>query len=154
MIFGMVLRRSIMKFTRVFTAVLFSLIASPLALAGGHHGGGHYGGYHHGGRHFYGGVGIGFYGWGYPYPYYSPYYSPYYGYPYYTPPVIINTPPAAPSTYIQQTPPPAQTQTQEHPAGYWYYCTQPEGYYPYVKECSVSWQQVEPTPPPPETQKR
>lgn len=26
--------------------------------------------------------------------------------------------------------------------GYWYYCSDPEGYYPYVNSCSTAWQQV------------
>jgi hypothetical protein len=25
---------------------------------------------------------------------------------------------------------------------YWYYCSSPAGYYPYVNQCSVSWQTV------------
>lgn len=76
----------------------------------------------------------------YPYPYYNyQYYPP--AYQYY-PPVTIA--PNSPPVYIQQTPP----TTQEYPPGYWYYCSNPEGYYPYVKECKTDWQQVEPTPPP------
>lgn len=79
------------------------------------------------------------------YPYY-PYPSPYYPYhsPYYYPPTII-TVPVTPPTYIQQSP---QT-AQQYPPGYWYYCNNPKGYYPYVKQCSESWQQVEPVPPSP-----
>lgn len=98
------------------------------------HGGGH-GGFHGGGHH----SGFGFY-FGAPfYPY--PYYRYPYGYPYYYPPAVI-TVPSTPPVYIQQTPP----VTQQYPSGYWYYCTSPEGYYPYVKECPNGWQQVEPTP--------
>ena len=44
-----------------------------------------------------------------------------------------------PQTYIQQEPP-----TQQ----YWYYCQNPQGYYPYVGECPDGWQQVAPQPPP------
>jgi hypothetical protein len=91
---------------------------------------------------------FGFYG-GYPYgyPFYgSPYYTrPYYDYPYYNPPAVIAVQPPPPVTYIEQAPQPAAT--QENPSGYWYYCTNPEGYYPYVRECLNAWQQVEPTPP-------
>jgi hypothetical protein len=29
---------------------------------------------------------------------------------------------------------------------YWYYCADPEGYYPYIPECSVNWQPVRATP--------
>lgn len=28
--------------------------------------------------------------------------------------------------------------------GYWYYCTNPAGYYPYVQACTVPWQAVAP----------
>ncbi len=30
---------------------------------------------------------------------------------------------------------------------YWYWCDDPEGYYPYVQECNDDWQPVSPTPP-------
>ncbi|MGZ5050741.1 MAG: hypothetical protein ACXWAS_06755 [Methylobacter sp.] len=76
----------------------------------------------------------------YPYPYYR---DPFY-YPYYYPPQII-TVPVTPPVYIQQ-PPPA---SQQYPSGYWYYCHNPQGYYPYVKECPNGWQQVDPVPPSP-----
>jgi hypothetical protein len=29
---------------------------------------------------------------------------------------------------------------QSSASQYWYYCTDPAGYYPYVSECSVTWQ--------------
>lgn len=45
-----------------------------------------------------------------------------------------------PETYIQQ-----YDQTDE-PEGYWYFCRDPEGYYPYVKKCPKGWQRVLPTP--------
>ena len=101
---------------------------------GGHYGGGHYGGgwgYGHGG--YYGGFGLGF---GY-----------YGGYPYYAYPPAVVTVPVAPPVYIQQAAPqPVPPQPQ---ANYWHYCNNPEGYYPYVKECPGGWQQVSPTPPAP-----
>jgi hypothetical protein len=77
------------------------------------------------------------------YPYSSPYYYPYQS-PYYYPPTII-TIPVTPPTYIQRSPQPSQ----QYPSGYWYYCNNPKGYYPYVKQCSESWQEVEPVPPTP-----
>ncbi len=102
---------------------------------GGHHGGWGYGrggyGYGFGGLGF--GLGLG-YGLGY---YGGAYYPPYYPYP----PAVI-TAPATPPVYIQQSPPVAQ----QYPNGYWYYCTNPEGYYPYIKECPNGWQQVNPVP--------
>ncbi len=117
---------------------------------GGFHGGG--GGSHRGGAGWHGGtrvfIGGGFGWWGWPgwwgpgwwgpsYPYYSYYPS----YPYYAaPPVAVQQ---APTQYIQQDPsPPSAPQ-------YWYYCQNPQGYYPYVKDCSVGWMQVVPQPPPP-----
>ncbi|MDD5411928.1 MAG: hypothetical protein PHF31_11040 [Methylobacter sp.] len=131
---------------------------------GGHGGGysggdGHYGGGHYGGGWRYGGYysgiglglglgyGLGYYGWPYYSPYYGrPYYSPYYGRPYYSPyyayPPALVTVPATPPVYIQQSPPTAQ----QYPSGYWYYCNNPEGYYPYINECPTGWQQVEPIP--------
>jgi hypothetical protein len=30
---------------------------------------------------------------------------------------------------------------------YWYYCRDPEGYYPYVTKCPSGWAKVAPTPP-------
>ena len=33
---------------------------------------------------------------------------------------------------------------------YWYYCQDPQGYYPYVGSCPGGWSKVTPTPPPPE----
>jgi hypothetical protein len=70
-------------------------------------------------------------------PYYYPpsYYYPSYYYP--GPPVVMA--PAAPTTYIEQEKPPAS-------GGYWYYCRNPQGYYPYVKNCLGSWQPVAPQP--------
>ncbi|HZB93881.1 MAG TPA: hypothetical protein VE397_20705 [Stellaceae bacterium] len=76
------------------------------------------------------GVGIGV-------PLYAP--GPYY-YPYpppvvYAPPPVVYSPPpvivapAAPA-YIQQS---SQT---------WYYCDNPQGYYPYVNTCNTGWREV------------
>jgi len=101
---------------------------------GGHYGGGHYGGgwgYGHGGYYGGFGLGLGYYG----------------GYPYYAYPPAVVTVPVAPPVYIQQAAPqPVPPQPQ---ANYWHYCNNPEGYYPYVKECPGGWQQVSPTPPAP-----
>ncbi|MGR8930770.1 MAG: hypothetical protein ACU836_09030 [Gammaproteobacteria bacterium] len=72
----------------------------------------------------------------YPRPYFSyPYYYPYY------PPVV--TVPTEPPVYIERDPP----QSQQLPSGYWYYCDNPEGYYPYIQECPHGWRQVDPIPP-------
>ncbi len=72
--------------------------------------------------------------WGaWPYPYFAPYYN---YYPYATFPYPVSDP----DYYVQQAPneaPPAQSD-------YWYYCTEPAGYYPYVQKCSRPWMQVIP----------
>lgn len=102
------------------------------------------GGHYHRGPNIGVYVGPGFYGpgWG---PYYPrPYYAVPPPYMYY-PPVVVNPAPAAPPVYIEQ---PAQQSAAPQAAdnAYWYYCTQPEGYYPYVKECPAGWQKVTPQP--------
>jgi len=93
---------------------------------GGHHGGHGFG---HGGHRFGHGT-PGFIGprlgvsiW----PYWDPYWSLYD-----TPPVVVTPPP---QVYVQPTPP------------IWYYCDNPQGYYPYVQQCPGGWRPVVPTPP-------
>ena len=116
---------------------------------GGHsggHGGGHHGGFGHGHGHgFFGGFGYDWWGypywWDYPYypydyPYYYPYYDPYYYGVYGEPPV----------------PPPSES-AQQQPS-LWRFCQDPEGYYPYVKNCPAGWLKVvppKPDAPPPAT---
>jgi hypothetical protein len=34
------------------------------------------------------------------------------------------------------------------PTRYWYYCTNPAGYYPYIAQCAVDWKRVPATVPP------
>ncbi len=103
---------------------------------GGGHGGGHFGG-HGGFRGYYGG-GL-YYGFGFPYYGYGYGYG--YGFPYYSPSLYIgSTPP--PIHYIQQPPVPVI----QYPPGYWYYCSNPQGYYPEIKGCPTVWQQVPPLP--------
>jgi hypothetical protein len=61
--------------------------------------------------------------------------APVYPYPNpYTPPVVVQVPPAPPQ-------PQSLPQT-------WYYCDRPAGYYPYVPECASGWRAVPATPPP------
>lgn len=106
---------------RALTALVLIVAASaPVhAYRGGH--------FHHGGH-----VGVGVFvgpGWGYPYYPYYPYYA--------APPVVIQQ---QPETYVQQ---PAPRGEQD----YWYFCKNPEGYYPYVKKCPEGWLRVVPSPP-------
>ena len=130
------MKKSIYLAVTVCSLLLASAIQGQ---AGGHYGGGYYhGGW--GGPAFRGSVwigpgwgawGPGWGGWGWVPPVY----------PYYTAPEVI----------IQQQPPvyvePRQTQPEDE--GYWYYCPNPAGYYPYVTKCPEGWLKVVPTPTPP-----
>jgi hypothetical protein len=54
-------------------------------------------------------------------------------------------------TYVQQAqaevaPPPPPTR---QPTSYWYYCTEPAGYFPYVQQCTRPWVAVLPQAVPP-----
>lgn len=97
-----------------------------------HGGGGHWG---HGGHGVFFGtrifVGPGFWGpW-----WYGPAY-PYYPYPYYAaPPAVVQQ---EPQVYIQQSEP------QPQQPNYWYYCQNPQGYYPHVQQCPGGWMTVVP----------
>ena len=83
-------------------------------------------------------IGGGWWGPAYPYPRYSPYYYyPYAAYPYYAP---------APTVIAEQ---PALSDPGQGEENYWYYCENPQGYYPYVKSCPGGWMRVVPDPPPP-----
>jgi hypothetical protein len=103
--------------------------------SGSYHGSGDYygSGYYHGPRHYYGGsIWIGpewGFWWGYPY----------YSYPYYpdypAPPVINQQ---SPSVYIEPAP-------QQEEQSYWYFCPDPQGYYPYIQKCSKGWLKVIPS---------
>jgi len=63
--------------------------------------------------------------WGAPY-----YYAP--------PPVVAQEPPV----YVEPAPPQPQTV-------YWFYCQNPQGYYPYVQQCPGGWMRVVPPSTPP-----
>ncbi len=111
--------------------ICIALAAMALVMAGSSPGDAFHGGHD-------GHVGVGFFvggpvwdrwwGPGYPYYPYYPYYAP--------PPVVIER---QPDTYIQQN------QPADEPS-YWYFCKNPEGYYPYVKKCPEGWLKVVPTP--------
>ena len=60
--------------------------------------------------------------WGPPDPYYA------------APPVLVQE---APPVYMQQGTPAPQVY-------YWYYCQNPPGYYPYIKDCPAGWMSVVP----------
>ena len=115
----------------VLSFILFSNLASAQR-----HGSGHFGGWHSGGRGPRGyGWGLRFYaypGWGWPYPYY-------YSYPY---PSYLPPPEATEQTPVYSEP------EQQQPY-YWYYCQNPQGYYPYIRSCPGGWMQVKPNVTPP-----
>jgi hypothetical protein len=115
---------------------------------GGSHGGGSHGGggsWHggggswHGGGHSWrgghGGHGGVFFNFGVAAPYYPYYYDPYPSYPYYYPPAYY-----APPAYYGAAP--AQSAPMPAPTPSWYYCDNPQGYYPYVTSCAGGWREV------------
>lgn len=110
----------------VFCLIFAGLVPEAAVAHGGRdHGGGHWGGHW--------GVFIGApWGW---------YYPPPYWYNQYNPPVIVQS---APPVYIERGAVPAGPEDEPY---YWYHCSRPEGYYPYIKECPGGWQKVVPTPP-------
>jgi len=122
------------KLPLVVSLLVCGLAASGYALADRDHGHGH--GWARGGF----GVYVSPW-WGYPG--YAPGYVPGPYYPYYYPPQVI-TVPSSPPVYIQQDEPPGASAPQN---SYWYYCRNPQGYYPYVKQCPGGWQAVAPQPP-------
>ncbi|MCM0083783.1 hypothetical protein L4X63_19530 [Geomonas sp. Red32] len=75
------------------------------------------------------------------------YFGPMWGPWWWGPPVVVQQEPVIireePPIYIQQQP-------QPEPQQYWYYCSDPNGYYPYVKKCPKGWMRVAPTPAPPD----
>jgi hypothetical protein len=84
-----------------------------------------------------------FVGFGFGVPFYPPPY--YYAYPppvVYAPPPVVYTPPP-----VVYAPPPAPTIAPQT-ASSWYYCDNPQGYYPYVNSCNSAWRQVPATPQP------
>ncbi|MDB5855987.1 MAG: hypothetical protein JWR22_4028 [Herminiimonas sp.] len=128
----------IIKQVIVGVALLTSVVGSA-ALARGHGHGGH--------GHARVGIFLGvplagaayYYGPRYYYPPYPGYYPGYYaGYYPYGAPVVA----AAPPVYVEQGQ--EGQQGSSMPSNYWYYCTNPQGYYPTVRECPNGWQQVPP----------
>jgi len=61
-----------------------------------------------------------------------------YWYPYPKPIYPFPNPYIPPTVIIQPAPPP--------PTQVWYYCPNPQGYYPYVTQCYSGWQAVPATP--------
>nr|MBP6778806.1 hypothetical protein [Piscinibacter sp.] len=57
----------------------------------------------------------------------------------------VNPPPFEEQPAVERAPDAPQAAAQQ--PGYWYYCTEPAGYYPYVNTCSRPWIAVNPTTP-------
>ncbi|HEY8099772.1 MAG TPA: hypothetical protein VIF82_03390 [Burkholderiaceae bacterium] len=118
-----------MKNVKLLCGLIFLIGMGISISAAAHHG--HF--HHHGPRI---GFAIGGSLW-WPGPgYYAPYYYPY-------PPIV--TTPAPPPVYIEQSQ--ASSASTASQSAYWYYCDHPQGYYPYIKQCSDQWQKVAPVPP-------
>jgi hypothetical protein len=148
-----------MNTLRVGSVLLLGLFLagmSGLTLAADRRGGhGGQGGYVRNGGHSSVGVGVvvnpfwftpGYYPSPYYYPrsYYSPYYyPPYYYSPYYYPPSVL-TVPTEPPVYIERE---ETAEPAPQTSASWYYCADPQGYYPYVEQCPGGWQAVPPRPP-------
>lgn len=114
--------------------LLLAVGTSGAAWAGGH-------GHAHVGVGVYFGPGWG--GWYYPPPYA---YYPYPGYPAYPAYPYPAAVPSGPVAYVEQAPTVQSsgpvTEAPRAQSGNWYYCHQPDGYYPYIKECPGGWQVV------------
>ena len=67
---------------------------------------------------------------------FAPFWAPY---PYAS--VVVESPPLV---YVQPSPPVYAQPSPPQP--YWYYCDNPQGYYPHVQQCPGGWRQVVPTP--------
>jgi len=67
------------------------------------------------------------------------FFTPYY---YAPPPVVYYPPPVyyAPPPVVYAPPPPPTPVAPQ--AQTWYYCDNPQGYYPYVSSCTSGWRQV------------
>jgi len=136
-------------FAVVLGFALLSLLPISEAQGGyGWHGG--WGGYHRG---FYG---WGYYGgWGYYPRWYYPFYRgfpivgwPYVGWPYasYAGWPYVGWPYYPPEATAA---PPAYSEPEQQQPYYWYYCQNPQGYYPYIKSCPGGWIPVVPNITPP-----
>jgi hypothetical protein len=137
------------KFIFIYLFVTLILLMVPLSSYAGTYVG--YAGGHHG----YAGTNItvGYYGWGGHYGgWYGGYYRPWWPGFYWGGSIVVG-PPWYPYGYYSAPPvvvqPPAVTVQPEQPQqSYWYYCQEPQGYYPYVKSCPGGWMKVLPQPAP------
>jgi hypothetical protein len=64
------------------------------------------------------------------------------------PPVVVVPPVYAAPPVVVETAAPVYQERPEAAQQYWYYCQDPQGYYPYVQQCPRGWQPVSPAPQP------
>jgi hypothetical protein len=71
--------------------------------------------------------------------------------PYWGPPAVVVPPYPYPAPPVVVVPQPTQVYVQrnQQESGYWYYCQNPQGYYPYVNSCPGGWMKVVPETVPP-----
>lgn len=75
-------------------------------------------------------------------------YAPLYARPpvYYAPPPVYYAPPPVVVQQGYVAPPPVTAAPAEPNPGFWYYCNNPQGYYPYVQQCGTQWMTVPANP--------
>ncbi len=72
----------------------------------------------------------------------------YYEYgPVYAPPPVYVVPHAYPPAYYVPAPAPPMSAPIPPPPQSWYFCENPQGYYPYVDQCATAWRRVPAAPP-------
>ena len=75
---------------------------------------------------------------------------PYWGPPYWGPSYYYGAPVylGPPQVVVQQ--PLVYVQRGQEESDYWYYCDNPQGFYPYIKSCPGGWMKVVPETVPPD----
>jgi hypothetical protein len=140
---------NILKGSIGLLAVLAGITLNGFAFANHGGGGGHSGGSgagaggHSGYSGYYGHGGFRGYGWGgyYGAPlFWGGYDALPYNYEFYAP--EFAAPMISPGYTGESVAPAAPPQS-----AWWYYCDNPQGYYPYVQQCMSHWQRVSPQPP-------
>lgn len=129
--------------------ISFSLCLSNTSLARPHGGRGHHYRHHHHHHHrSHSSFGLSF-GFASFYPPYYGAYAPGYYYPYYpywySPVAVVPTQTVLVTQNVMSERQ-NSAETQNSADNYWYYCSKPRGYYPYVLKCSGAWQKVIPHP--------
>jgi hypothetical protein len=66
--------------------------------------------------------------------------------PLWVPPPVYYPPPRVVVQQGYVPPPAAYAPPAADDGSYWYYCSNPQGYYPYVRQCTGQWETVPATP--------